>query len=69
MSVPYVKYAKRHLKRWSRLNLTVGSAETLPVPDESQDTPHCFSRMCPGAEAWRASGPRGFAPARRSARL
>jgi methyltransferase family protein len=37
MSEPYVKYAKRHLKRWSRLNLTVGNAETLPVPDESQD--------------------------------
>ena len=41
------------------------------MPDESQDavtsifcstnaegTPHCFSRMCPGAEARRASGPR-----------
>ena len=37
MSEPYVKYARRHLKRWSRLNLTVGNAETLPVPDESQD--------------------------------
>ena len=37
MSGPYVKNAKRHLKRWSRLNLTVGNAETLPVPDESQD--------------------------------
>ena len=37
MSEPYVKYAKRHLKRWSRLNLAVGNAETLPVPDESQD--------------------------------
>ena len=39
MSEPYVKYAKRHLKRWSRINLTVGNAETLPVPDESQDAP------------------------------
>src|SRR5271167_1925566 len=37
MSEPYVKYARRHLKRWSRLNLTVGNAESLPVPDESQD--------------------------------
>ena len=37
MSEPYVRYAKRHLKRWSRLNLTVGNAESLPVPDESQD--------------------------------
>ena len=36
-SANYVKYAKRHLKRWSRINLTVGNAEALPVPDESQD--------------------------------
>jgi ubiquinone/menaquinone biosynthesis C-methylase UbiE len=25
------------LKRWSRINLSVGNAETLPVPDQSQD--------------------------------
>jgi ubiquinone/menaquinone biosynthesis C-methylase UbiE len=37
MSEPYVKYAKRHLKRWSRLNLTVGKAESLPMRDQSQD--------------------------------
>ena len=37
MSEPYIKHAKRHLKRWSRLNLTVGNAELLPLPDESQD--------------------------------
>jgi ubiquinone/menaquinone biosynthesis C-methylase UbiE len=37
MSEPYVRYAKRHLKRWSRLSFTVGNAESLPVPDESQD--------------------------------
>ena len=37
MSEPYVRYAKRHLKRWSRINLTVGNAESLPVLDESQD--------------------------------
>jgi ubiquinone/menaquinone biosynthesis C-methylase UbiE len=37
MSESYVRYAKRHLKRWSRINLTVGNAESLPVPDESQD--------------------------------
>src|SRR5271170_3242402 len=37
MSEPYVKYAKRHLKRWSRINLAVGNAESLPAPDESQD--------------------------------
>jgi len=37
MSEPYVKYAKRHLKRRSRINLAVGNAESLPAPDESQD--------------------------------
>ena len=37
MSEPYVRYAKRHLKRWSRINLIVGNAELLPVPDETQD--------------------------------
>lgn len=37
MSEPYVRYAKRHLKRWSRIKLIVGNAEVLPVPDESQD--------------------------------
>ena len=25
------------MKRWSRMNLIVGNAESLPVPDESQD--------------------------------
>ncbi len=37
MSEPYVRYAKRHLKRWSRINLIVGNAESLPVPDGSLD--------------------------------
>ncbi len=37
MSEPYVRYARRHLKRWSRINFTIGNAESLPVPDESQD--------------------------------
>jgi ubiquinone/menaquinone biosynthesis C-methylase UbiE len=37
MSEPYVRYAGRHLKRWSRINLAVGNAESLPTPDESQD--------------------------------
>ena len=37
MSEPYVRYAKRHLKRWSRINLAVGNAESLPVPDQSHD--------------------------------
>ena len=37
MSEAYVKFAKGHLKRFSRINLSVGNAETLPVTDESQD--------------------------------
>ena len=37
MSEPYVRYAGRHLKRWPQINLAVGNAESLPVPDESQD--------------------------------
>ena len=37
MSEPYVRYAKRHLKRWSRINLAVGNSESLPAPDKSQD--------------------------------
>ena len=37
MSDAYVKYAKGHLKRWSRIHLSVGKAEALLVPDESQD--------------------------------
>jgi len=37
LSEPYVKYARRHLKRWARMNFIVGNAESLPVPDESQD--------------------------------
>ncbi len=37
MSEPYVRYARLHLKRRSRINFTVGNAESLPVPDESQD--------------------------------
>jgi len=37
MSEPYVRHAKRHLQRWSRISLMVANAEALPVPDESQD--------------------------------
>jgi hypothetical protein len=32
MSEPYIRHAKGHLKRWSRMNLTVGNAESLPCP-------------------------------------
>ena len=37
LSEPYIKYARRHLKRRWRTRLSVGNAEALPVPDASQD--------------------------------
>jgi ubiquinone/menaquinone biosynthesis C-methylase UbiE len=37
LSEPYVKEAKRHLTRWSRIDLVVGNGESIPVPDDSQD--------------------------------
>jgi ubiquinone/menaquinone biosynthesis C-methylase UbiE len=37
LSEAYVKEAKRHLQRWSRTDLLVGNAESIPLPDESQD--------------------------------
>jgi ubiquinone/menaquinone biosynthesis C-methylase UbiE len=37
LSEAYVRHARRHLRRWSRVGLVVGNAETLPAPDASQD--------------------------------
>jgi len=37
LSEAYVREAKRHLTRWSRTDLLVGNAESIPLPDESQD--------------------------------
>jgi ubiquinone/menaquinone biosynthesis C-methylase UbiE len=37
LSEAYVREAKRHLKRWSWINLVVANGESIPVPDESQD--------------------------------
>jgi ubiquinone/menaquinone biosynthesis C-methylase UbiE len=37
MSEPYIRHAKRHLKRWSWMRFIVGKAEAIPVPDNSQD--------------------------------
>ncbi len=37
LSEPYLRYAKRHLRRWSKMSLAVGNAESLPLPDASQD--------------------------------
>jgi ubiquinone/menaquinone biosynthesis C-methylase UbiE len=37
LSDAYLRHARRHLRRWSRLGFAVGMAEALPVPDSSQD--------------------------------
>jgi ubiquinone/menaquinone biosynthesis C-methylase UbiE len=37
MSEAYVREAKRHLARWSRIHLIVGNGECIPAPDSSQD--------------------------------
>jgi ubiquinone/menaquinone biosynthesis C-methylase UbiE len=37
LSEPYIRHAKRHLSRWSRINLMVGNAESIPTPDASFD--------------------------------
>jgi ubiquinone/menaquinone biosynthesis C-methylase UbiE len=37
LSEPYIGYAKRYLSRWSRINLLVGNAESIPAPDASFD--------------------------------
>jgi ubiquinone/menaquinone biosynthesis C-methylase UbiE len=37
LSEPYIREAKYHLKRWSRINLAVANGEAIPVPDASQD--------------------------------
>ncbi len=37
LSDAYIKHARRHLKRWSRLNLVVANAEAIPAPDQSCD--------------------------------
>ncbi len=37
LSEAYLREAKRHLKRWSRVKLVVGKAEAIPLPDASQD--------------------------------
>lgn len=37
LSDAYLRHARRHLRRWSRLGFAVGKAEALPLPDASQD--------------------------------
>jgi ubiquinone/menaquinone biosynthesis C-methylase UbiE len=37
LSEAYIRHARRYLRRWSRVNLSVTKAESLPIADESQD--------------------------------
>ncbi len=37
LSDAYIQHARRHLRRWSRVAALVAKAESLPLPDESQD--------------------------------
>jgi ubiquinone/menaquinone biosynthesis C-methylase UbiE len=37
MSDAYIRHAKRHLRRSSRISFIVGKAEAIPLPDSSQD--------------------------------
>jgi ubiquinone/menaquinone biosynthesis C-methylase UbiE len=37
MSDAYVRRARRHLRRWARIGFVVGKAESIPLPDHSQD--------------------------------
>jgi ubiquinone/menaquinone biosynthesis C-methylase UbiE len=37
LSEAYIRHARRHLKRWSRINLLVANAEAIPAPDNSCD--------------------------------
>src|SRR5215204_1590339 len=37
LSEPYIRHARHHLARWSRINLLVANAEAIPAPDNSCD--------------------------------
>jgi ubiquinone/menaquinone biosynthesis C-methylase UbiE len=37
LSDAYIAHARRHLKRWARINLVVANAEAIPAPDKSCD--------------------------------
>jgi ubiquinone/menaquinone biosynthesis C-methylase UbiE len=37
LSDAYIKHARHHLRRWSRVATLVAKAESLPLPDASQD--------------------------------
>jgi len=37
LSEAYVREAKHHLKRWSRIEVIVANGEAIPIPDDSHD--------------------------------
>jgi ubiquinone/menaquinone biosynthesis C-methylase UbiE len=37
LSEAYLKEARRHLRRWSQINLVVGNGESIPLPNDSLD--------------------------------
>jgi ubiquinone/menaquinone biosynthesis C-methylase UbiE len=37
LSHAYIRHARSHLERWSRINLVVANAEAIPAPDNSCD--------------------------------
>ena len=37
LSEAYIRHARRHLKRWSRVNFVVANAEAIPAPDNLYD--------------------------------
>lgn len=37
MSEPYLREARRHLRRWPQVDLVVGNGECIPLADDSQD--------------------------------
>jgi ubiquinone/menaquinone biosynthesis C-methylase UbiE len=42
LSEAYCRHARRHLGRWSRVDLIVGNAEAIPAPDGSFDAATCI---------------------------
>jgi ubiquinone/menaquinone biosynthesis C-methylase UbiE len=37
LSEAYIRHARRHLRRWARIDLLVANAEAIPAPDNSVD--------------------------------
>jgi ubiquinone/menaquinone biosynthesis C-methylase UbiE len=42
LSEAYLRHARSHLSRWSRVNLIVGNAEAIPAPNNSFDAATCI---------------------------